>query len=220
MSYKILEEDDYLFLLFGLAFLHVNFDAPIINVYEWLAIIGLFGYFLARKTFSVIPYSKRGTSWLEALLVAGVAYVIFSFVLIPLISQLTITEFVKTTFAQTPALSGNKLISLIVWGVIIPYIETTTLFRTLPQWISYKYNLAMTSLMSKSSIIIMVVTSAIFTLFHITAKGVTNTPALITTFVFGLISVGLIIYYQEVKQSGVFHIIVNLLGMMSIYGIL
>src|SRR3989338_1879439 len=51
------------------------------------------------------------------------------------------------------------------------------------------------------------------TIIHATAKGIESTGDLFATFVFGALSVGMILYYHEWIQAFVMHVIVNAKGM-------
>jgi len=64
-------------------------------------------------------------------------------------------------------------------------------------------------LLSWQGALTMVFGAATFTLFHATAKGLTNNTDLMATFIFGVLSVGLIIYFKTAISALIAHSIVN-----------
>ncbi len=58
----------------------------------------------------------------------------------------------------------------------------------------------------------MILMGAVFTIFHLTAKGIENNAELMLTFAFGAASVGMIIYFQQIMEAVIMHIIVNSKG--------
>jgi len=59
---------------------------------------------------------------------------------------------------------------------------------------------------------IMAFYSALFTAFHWAIKGLTDTPELIAVFVFGMMSVGLVLQFKEMIQAVMAHMVINSIG--------
>jgi len=112
-------------------------------------------------------------------------------------------------FAQnTPALTGNAFISLAVWGILIPIVETDLFFGRVFEFISDKLKINISFRSLKTWAIIGLV-AGIFTIFHITAKGITNDSALLLTFIFGVMSMGMVVYFGQTIEAKIFHVIAN-----------
>jgi len=57
--------------------------------------------------------------------------------------------------------------------------------------------------------LLIIILAFVFVLFHLTAKGLTNTPALIVVFIMMLISLIMIVIFGETRQAIYMHIIAN-----------
>jgi hypothetical protein len=125
---------------------------------------------------------------------------------------------VLKTFAQTtPALANSFLLTLLGWGFIVPQIETDAFFATLFEYLADLFKI---SLKQVSAILIILITSIafIFSLFHLTAKGVTNNAALSLTFIFAIISLFIVMQEKQTKTAVFFHMIANTLAVSAQFG--
>ena len=234
---KILEEDNYLFLDTLILFLLVNYSPQIMLIYVGMSFLGTIFYALARnRGIPMIPFESRKDNRIQAVMIALVALGIFSY-LYNLIHTIqfpaaivgltgggitaaipTFTEFIMKAFATAPVLEQSRIIQFFVFGLLIPIVETKFFFRTLMGWFSWKYNLYTEKWSSTDAVKAIMAMSIIFMFFHLTAKGIRNTPELVATLVFGIISAILVLFFKEVKHSAYFHIFTNSFAMMKVMG--
>lgn len=226
---RIFESDDYFFIGALLLFTLINFNPEVSTIYQFMSIISWAMFFTARQTkvFKVIPVEKTLSNRTTAMVWGVGSFAILLFVssfILPLLgfsvysspqAVLYGTDSAQALFpfSTSPALADSKILSVLIWGQIIPIIETMYFFGIFAQWIAWKFRLNM------KDISLQLFISGIFVLFHITAKGVTNNPALIVTFLFAMMSMQLVARFQELKQAIILHITANTLAIVSILGI-
>lgn len=231
---KLFEADDYIIVNVLLLFLLINFNLQIGTIYAIMAIIDWVAYYIAldKSAFKFFPIEKDKTRRLTNIAWAMGSYVFFIFAVsaitsrmqsAPAIGALSPFEYVSSliagTFSATPILYGSKYLKLLVWGLIIPIIETRFFFRTLLQWGLKSANIYPKKFFSLQTAMICAFFAAIFTVFHIVAKGITNNSSLMVTFLFGFISVGLVLYFKEAVQAIMLHVITNTIATMQQLGI-
>ena len=168
-------------------------------------------------------YRFYRTSWkkefLPSLLVALVAYVVFYF------GASTITKFFFTIdpsittqeiaqgFVQAAVFEGSRFISIFAIGGIIPLIETILFFgAALGFYLLFINSSTKFDPTNPNFYIAIIVISALFTVFHLTAKGVTNTRDLFVTFMFGVASALLVFKFQRLSDAIFLHVINNYLA--------
>lgn len=205
LSQKASEIDDLWFLSIILLFLIINWNMPMASIYSNMVHISMWGYILpiVLGLFVWIPLSNKQNRMME--LIAGIVSAI-GFVWA--YKRLTNTP-MAAVFATT-ALGESVYIHKLVFGGLIPIVETVFFFVILPLWALWKMGKSLDrGLFSMDSIITIIAFAAIFTIFHMTAKGITNNMDLLATFLFGALSMGLIIYFQSVLPALILHITVN-----------
>jgi len=198
------EIDDYFFLDILLIFLMINFNMPLATIYLGMVLVGSMMYYVAtdKGFFRPIPaFNKKGL--LMPIVVGvglGVAYI--------WVYALFNASPIANIFATT-AFGDSQLLGKLVFGILIDLVETRFLFRTMMQWFAWKTKTPLTTPFSKHGIILMIFFGGVFTIFHATAKGITNTPDLMATFLFGALSVGMIIQLKRWIEAAIMHIVVN-----------
>lgn len=135
----------------------------------------------------------------------------------------------------TPVLKDSRILTFIGWGILIPIIETNFFFGSLleglPEIMSDKAGMNFAGITDKGrsffqkitkpgTIFIILLVSACFTLFHISAKGLENSIPLIITFMFAIISCVLVIKDSERRGAVYMHIAVNSLTVLTTYGLI
>jgi hypothetical protein len=123
---------------------------------------------------------------------------------------------------STPILQGSKALTLIGWGILVPIIETSFFNGRLLEGLSaYAEDITGHKVsvynFSAALIVVMFVVAALFTLFHITAKGVESIP-LIITFIFSFISSILVVRHRELRGAILMHIATNSAAVASSFG--
>lgn len=122
--------------------------------------------------------------------------------------------------SATPILQGSRFLTIIGWGILVPIIETVFWngrllegFATYAEIVNGKTISVKT--WSVGLAIVVVFVASLFTLFHITAKGLSSTPLLVT-FLFSTISSILVIRHQELKGAILMHIVTNIAAVLSL----
>jgi len=112
--------------------------------------------------------------------------------------------------ATTPALATSKIANFITFGIAIAFIETQLWGRMLEFFGDlFKIDINKKSLKTFGLIFLIVILSLGFVVFHLTAKGLQNTSALVVVFVMMFISLVMITVFQETKQAVIMHIFAN-----------
>jgi len=209
MSRDVSEIDDYFLLDVILVFLLINYNMPLATIYSIMVIVDSMMYLVPVQfnLFNWISFRKPGTSWIMASAIGagfGLAFIFFY-------NSLTKTP-MAAIFATT-LFGDSKILTTLVYVFLITLVETRFFFRTIMQWWSWKIgdNVFTASPFSATGAKLMAFFGAVFTIFHATAKGIESTGDLFATFVFGALSVGMILY--EWIQAFVMHVIVNAKGM-------
>ncbi len=206
----IREIDEFFFLDIILIFLMINYSLPLATIYLAMVLVGSLMYLVPiySNLFRWIPFQKKEGSMLTKIawgVGAGVAFIyLYNYVLS--------SETLGRVFAAT-AFGESELIGKLTFGVLIAIVETRFFFRSIMQWWAWKINQPTNiSPFSVGGIKLMVFFGAIFAIFHATAKGVSNNMELMLTFAFGMVSVAMILYFQEVIQAAIMHVVVNAKG--------
>lgn len=195
----------YFFLDVLLVFLLINYNMPLATIYSIMVIIGSIIYLVPIQFnfFRWIPFNKGGSVFPKVAI-----GVIFGMLFIYFYERIALTP-MAAIFATT-AFGDSKILTILVYSFLIAIVETRFFFRTLMQWWAWKIGDSVhSSPFSSVGIKLMIMFGAVFTIFHATAKGIDNTLDLAATFIFGALSVGMILYFQEWIQALVMHIVVN-----------
>jgi hypothetical protein len=112
--------------------------------------------------------------------------------------------------ASTPALATSKIANLITFGFAIAFIETQ-LWGRLMEFFGdlFHININKQSLKKIGLLFLIGILSLAFLFFHLTAKGITNTSALIVVFIMMFISLIMIAVFGETRQAVFMHISAN-----------
>ena len=210
---KNLPEDFDLYLLISviLLFLMINYNMPLSQIYSSMIIVLMLAYLVPIQfnLFRWIPLVNDKGSLLIKILVGG----LFGFGFIQVYNNYTNTP-MAAVFATT-IFGESEILTKIVYSGLIPPVETIFFFVTLLTWWAWKIgdNVHAISPFSAAGIKLIILFGAIFLIFHATAKGVNNTIDLVLTFVFGALSIGMILYFKEAIQAIIMHIVVNAHGM-------
>ena len=125
-------------------------------------------------------------------------------------SKASISAVIGLMGATTPALATSKIANLITFGVAIAYVETVLWSRMLEFFSDiFKLPVNKSSLKKPGFLILIGILSFVFVMFHVTAKGLTNIPALVIVFIMMLISLLLVTYHGESRQAVYLHIFAN-----------
>jgi hypothetical protein len=181
----------------------------------------------------IIAIETKTTNRILEIAIAVGAYVAFIIVagfVMSILSPTTTTSYVDTvnsfigqTFSATPVLAGSNTLKTWTWGDVIPIVETVLFFTVLISLILTLTKYTINTKFTDGGLwLIIILVSLIYTLawvfmvFHSEAKGITNNPALIVTFIFGVISLILVFWRKTSFAAIILHIITNTIGMMKL----
>lgn len=208
-------------ILWILYFLLINFEPTMASVFFAFLLGSSFLYYLDKK--KTLFLEKPGNNRLKSVVMAVVAYAAFIFSSAVVLGFLKLTgtisagsvidvysQFLGSMMAQySPALAGNVFLTFVSWGWLIPPIETFAFFIVLFELLTDYFFKTHISIKDPKTWMAGLAVAIGFVLFHLTSKGITNTPALIMTLIFALISVILVLMTHQALEAVIFHIMVN-----------
>ena len=217
------------FMPIFLLFMLLNFDQQLSLIYLFIMVTDFIFYNIDNFiSFRILVNRKRlGMILVESAAALGIFLASSNFLLRFLspqsLSSSGIVQGAQSIFellsTSTPILQGSQFLTLIGWGVLVPIIETSFFNgRMLEFFTEYSEKLLGKKVSLKKFsfelLIIIGVVAAIFTLYHITAKGLASAPLLIT-FIFSVISSVLVIRQQELSGAIAIHIATNSLAVAA-----
>lgn len=203
-----------IFLIFIFLFLGINVNPDIGYIYA-LMLLGFYIIIDDNKRITKSFFTNK-RDFFNTIVIGVVAYGIFYVGTSVIISFLFPTETGLTVQGLTfdyiqAALSNSQFVENITFGILIPIVETIAFFGAIPQIYSYWAKVPFKLDLSNPSLLFMIIfISAAFTVFHITAKGVTNTKALMVSFLFGITSMILVLWRGQYGDAVVLHIVNNI----------
>ncbi|KKN48135.1 hypothetical protein LCGC14_0655790 [marine sediment metagenome] len=127
-------------------------------------------------------------------------------------SQAKISAVIGLMGATTPALATSKIANLLTFGIAIAYVETI-LWARLMEFFADLFHIDISiksvRMIFSALMVLIVILSLAFVFFHLTAKGITNSPALAIVFVMMMISLIMVAIFQEIRQAVYMHIWAN-----------
>jgi len=203
--------DYFKLMAIGLIFLLLNFDPDLSMVYL-LILLGDYIWYQNDSWIS-FPYSNKQANKTGVIIESFAALGIFLLATAVLITGFSTQSLLSMLSSTVPILAESQVLTLISWGIIVPFIETNFFFGRLLEGFSYMAekvtgNKISTKKFSIPIFIVMILVAAIFTLFHLSAKGL-DSSALIVTFIFAIISMILVVRQQSTKGATIMHILSN-----------
>ncbi len=108
-----------------------------------------------------------------------------------------------------PIFAGSVLLTIITFGVVIATVETRFIGRVM-DWLSDLTGINVTKFNFKT-IALFTIIASVFVFYHSNVKGVTDNTALLITFIFAMISLGIIAKTGELESATYLHIFNNVL---------
>ncbi len=228
------QEHYFKFIVILLLFLLLSFDRDLAIIY----ILIMFADYIWFKSdnFISFPLSQTSSKYsnTRVLIESSAAFGLFLLISTVLVSTFSpqsllnggIIQGAQSIFhllaTSTPILKGSKFLTLLGWGILVPLIETTFFNGRLLEGLStYAEEITGKKVsldkMSAPLLMVLFVIASLFTLFHITAKGLQSIPLLIT-FIFAIISSLLVLRHKELKGAIYLHIMTNSAAVMSAMG--
>jgi len=186
-------------------FLMINYNLPLGTIYFGMIFLTTFAYYIAldQRAFTWIKLIKERGKMMSVVIGLLIGYGFIQFY-----QYLDTIAPLSAVFASA-AFGESESVGQIVFGFLIPIVETLFFFRVFLQFYAWKFNLSTTKPFSIDTVHLMAVVGALFTLFHATSKGISDNLALFATFLFGAMTVFVVIYYREYTQATIAHIVVN-----------
>lgn len=212
----ISEKSVYIFLFLILAFMWLTFNRDIASIYGLFLMLD----YIIYDSYPTLKYKINGVmnNTMTSILFAGLAMVIFlgiSYIAAiflqsasPILQGNFITHYLKIFSQTTPILAGNKFLSLLGWGIVIPVIETRLFFGRLFD-LSAQASNTNTSYFNKRLVILFIIIATLFTYFHFQVRGLADNVGLMGTFIFAIISLTLIVQRKELESAIWFHVFWN-----------
>lgn len=206
-----------------LFFVSTNVNPTLGSIYQGLALLGII---LAVVDVSygkrTIPLVNKNIDWGKAILISSVAYVILiggSFVASGLAKAIPLSEILGLLGASAPIFSASPSINFIIFAIVIPFLETYTIFCVAIDLFGSMFNIDINrkNIFQSKLIMLIIIISIAFLLFHVNAKGIENESALILVAIMALISCVLVIRYQEFRIPILFHIIANTVASITTF---
>lgn len=199
-----------------LLFTLINFDPSFSTIFLAIILVGAFIFSTDKKP--EILLEKPGNNRITSLAIVGAGFVgfyVLSFIVLNIFGLSTASIFsiyadwLGSLMAQfSPALADNPWLILLAWGALIPFSETFTFFGVVFEWLVEIFKSKFDPKQLRVWMIMLII-AGIFTLFHITAKGFENNPALIMTYIFGFISLTIVLYRKQLFEAVWLHIVIN-----------
>jgi hypothetical protein len=219
---------------FALFFLLTNYDPDLATVFLFLSVFGiiLYQFDVTSKGGVRIPF-ERDTNRVQGFLVALAGYGLFlalafvlTFILKGTATLLSLQSLISDTFAQiSPAFAGSALFMFIAFGILIPFVESTTFFGYGAEFIADRLNIRY-DLKDVRFHVFSVFIGLAFLMYHITARGLPatiggafNDPGLAITGAFGYVSMLLVAYTRQTREATFMHIIANSIATLRKLGI-
>ena len=164
-----------------------------------------------------ITFQKQPGGNLKAIAMGFVGWIILLIVSVIVLgvvnpAQASIGAIIRLMGATTPALATSKIANLITFGVAIAYIETV-LWARLLEFFSDLFNIPLEKrglVKIFTALVLLIIMLAFgFVLFHLTSKGVLAIGPLIVVFIMMLISLIMIVIFQETRQAIYLHVWAN-----------
>lgn len=222
------ERDIFRWMILVLVFLLLVFNRDMALIYIAIMLADWYYWRLDKRV--TFRFERFSGNWLKTILIAGGVYLIFLFVTSILFGLFGATKqyasmaaIISLMGTTTPVLHGSKLLTLVGWGFVIPIVETRFFTGRLFEFFIDKSKTITGKIvspwkLSTPLLVIIVLVSAMFALFHLTAKGAANVPMLVT-FIFHIISCVMLIKMGELKAPATFHVIANSVAVVMSFAV-
>ena len=228
----VTESAIFTILVVFLIFMVVNFDPSMATVFT-LMIIADFLIYMDDK-FVSFPFeryvSNRFKSLIETLIIFA-GFLFFQTLILRILtpSIQSSTQSIQTLLSlystTTPALQGNVLLTIIGFGIIVPFVETRFFNGRLYEIVADRLGIQNAGLKNKTVWAVSAFIGAVFAVYHLTARrcGSAETcqnALLLVTFLFGMLSTLMVAHYKETKQAVFLHVFSNMVSVMYTLGLL
>lgn len=221
MAKRIIDELLIFVLLGAIAtiFLVLNFDFTLGVIFAIMIVVDYIIY--SKDNSPSLEFESRADNRFEAVLWSVVLFGVFlalasgAIALIQSAPVTSLIDLIKSFSTKPPFLAESKAVSLFAYGVLIPIIETRFFVR-LAEFFADRFGLSLSrSNLSNPRLWILFTWISIgFMLFHLTVKAALGAPALIATFIFMMVTLAGAVYFGEIKQVALLHVVNNLRALL------
>ena len=224
----ISETNVFRWMLFFLIFLWLVFDPTMATVYTLMILADY--VFFSTDDYVSLQFERTKENRISSTLMAIVAYagfLVISTAVFAVLAPASLSKFagqgvqgiIALQAASVPILAGNKFLTIVGWSFAIPLIETRFFFLRIYEGLAeYAKDFTGKKIdfikFSESTIILILVVSAFFVLFHLSSKYGASIPLFIT-FIFAIISMILIIIMKDGFAAVIFHVLSNLIATLT-----
>lgn len=196
-----------------------NANSNLGNVYLWAVVISVIllfvDVFLPDRN-PIVTFEKKKGNWLNATFQATIGWVILlisSFIILKIVdpAKSSISSIMKATNAANPAFSNSLIINWLVVTFAIGYGETQ-FFARLMKFLADRFGIQINkqNKLATAFVVLVIFLMVLFGAYHLTAKGVGNTPSLIVVGLMMGISLFLVALNDgETKSAVILHWIAN-----------
>lgn len=199
-------------------FVLTNANVSLGQVYLWASGISLFLVFvdvLIPDRNPIVTFQKEKGGWFKAIVagaVGWVAIIFTSFILLKIAQvKASFTSIMGSLNAANPAFSSSVLVNWVTASFAIGYAETQ-LFARLFKFFADRFNIQINrkNKLLFGLILLIVLLSALFAVYHSTAKGIENIDSLVVVAAMMIISLYMVVMFNgETRQAVFAHIIAN-----------
>jgi len=205
----------YFFLLFVATNVNVTLGQTYLHFALGILALLIINALIFNKNVQITIAKEKG-GWLKAIVQGAVGWlslIIISTFVMKFVAptEATFGSVIRLLGAATPALAASKVANLLTFGFAVGYVETQLWARAM-EFISdfLHIRLEKQNLWMFKIIFLIILFGIAFMIFHLTAKGITNAPALWIVFIMMVISLSMVVYYGETRQALILHIIANI----------
>jgi len=228
---KLSERGIFTFVVILLLFMLLNFDPKMGQIFALMALASVSLYLIDKRiSYPIEKYPKEKFKSIVYGVGGYFLFIIISTLLLQFLKFADIvgirstinffSEYLSTFFSQySPALVDSPILTFIGWGILIPITETILFFgRLFEAFVDFwKINVKINSI---STWLVMMMTSAVFTLFHLSAKGIANNAALLMVFLFGMVSLYFVVIRSQLIEAITIHIIANSIAISTSFNLI
>lgn len=204
---------------FWLLFVLTNANTNLGNAYLWFLVISTVLLFINLFVFdkgTKITFQKAPGKNIEAFFSGAIAWIILlvtSFIILKIVDPIKASfgSIVSSLNAANPVFSNSVIINWVTISFAIGYAETQ-LWARLLEFLSDRFNIKIdrNNKTALGFIVLVILLSILFLIFHLTAKGINATSSLVIVFIMMAISLFLVAYNNgETRQAVWFHVIAN-----------
>ena len=206
----------------ALVWMLFNFDFKLSVAYIVILFLDYFWFTNDRKV--SFPWINKNISQTAVFIESIAGFGVFLGLTMFFISGFNTQSLINVLSSTTPIFADSVVFTIIGWGFVIPIIETRFFFGSFFEGITtyLERRLGRTinpQVLSASLFFVMTFVGATFTLFHLSAKGLSG-QALMVTFIFAIISMLLVVRQKSLKGATIMHILSNTLATMASLGLI